>query len=265
MVNFYKGVAGARGRNPKGLVYHNDAGSRYANAAYYSSWLPTHPAELGFAHEYVCSDGTYHAEDYGNMAWHTANSDGNANYIGIEICQSMGGLNTFLSNEQKAFQLGASILKMYGLPANRNTIKLHKQFFATACPHRSVEQHGDWEACQDYFIAQTQKYMNGSPAPTPTPTPPNNGGSNSGNNGSKPNSIILEENEMRLFYTVDGKAPVRYFDGQQVRNLAHPDEQKVLNDIYKANTGKNIPNMNFSSKAPYYRRLLDAINRAPEK
>lgn len=100
-----------------------------------------------------------------------------------------------------------------------------------------------------------------------TPSKPSEGGSsNTGSNtGNTTNATILEENEMKLFYTIDGKAPVRYFDGQQVRNLAHPDEQKILNDIYKANVGKDIPTMNFSSKAPYYRRLLDAINRTPEK
>ena len=72
MTQFYPGVAGRRGSNPSGVVIHNDAGSQYSTAAFYRSWLATHTAENGFAHWYVCSDGTYQAENEANMAWHTA-------------------------------------------------------------------------------------------------------------------------------------------------------------------------------------------------
>lgn len=118
MTKFYKGIAGARGSAPLGIVFHNDAGSQNANANFYRNWLPTHDAENGFAHYYVASDGIYQAEDEKNMAWHTANPNGNANYIGIEICQSMGDEKTFRENEQKAFKLGAEICKRYGWTPN---------------------------------------------------------------------------------------------------------------------------------------------------
>lgn len=49
MTRFYKGVAGARGCNPKGIIIHNDAGSNAANANFYRNWLPNHDAENGFA------------------------------------------------------------------------------------------------------------------------------------------------------------------------------------------------------------------------
>lgn len=166
MVNFYQGVAGRRGYNPKGIVIHNDAGSNGANCAYYRGWLPTHNAEIGFAHYYVASDGIFQAENEANMAWHTANSVGNRDYIGIEACQSMGDLKQFLNNEERAIKLGAEILKRYGLPANRTTVKLHSQFSPTACPHRSQEQHGTGVATQDYFIRKIQEYMNGGSQPS---------------------------------------------------------------------------------------------------
>jgi len=172
------GIAGGRGRNPYGVVIHNDAASEGATTTFYRNWLPSHNAELGFAHWYVCSDGILQVENEANMAWHTANANGNANYIGIEACQSMGNLDTFRNNEDRSVKLAAEILKRYGLQPNRNTVILHKQFSATACPHRSVSVHGDWTIMQDYFIAQIQKYMNGStpnPAPKPQPTGNKNG------------------------------------------------------------------------------------------
>ena len=169
------GIAGGRGRNPYGVVIHNDAASQGATTTFYRNWLPSHNAELGFAHWYVCSDGILQVENEANMAWHTANANGNANYIGIEACQSMGNLDTFRKNEDRSVKLAAEILKRYGLQPNRNTVILHKQFSATACPHRSVSVHGDWTIMQDYFIAQIQKYMNGStPSPAPKPQPSGN-------------------------------------------------------------------------------------------
>ena len=166
------GVAGRRGRNPYGVVIHNDAASQGATTSFYRNWLPSHNAELGFAHWYVCSDGILQVEYEANMAYHTANANGNANYIGIEACQSMGNLATFQNNEERSIKLAAEILKRYGLQPNRTTVILHKQFSATACPHRSVTLHGDWTVMQDYFIAQIKKYMGGStPAPSTPSTP----------------------------------------------------------------------------------------------
>ena len=171
MTLFYQGVAGRRPGAVRGIVIHNDAGSVYANAAHYRSWLASHTAENGFAHYYVCSDGTFQAENEANMAWHTANATGNAYYIGIEACQSMGPEGTFRINEENSIKLAAQILKRYGLTPNRNTVILHKQFSSTACPHRSVSLHGDWTLMQDYFINKIASYMGSAPAPTPTPTP----------------------------------------------------------------------------------------------
>ena len=44
-----------------------------------------------------------------------------------------------------------------------------------------------------------------------------------------------------MFYQVDGKGPVYYFDGLSIHPLSHPDEKQVLNMIYKENNGKDMP------------------------
>ena len=108
------------------------------------------------------------------MAWHTANATGNANYIGIEACQSMGNAETFKGNEQACFKLAAEILKRYGLPANRNTVMLHQEFVATSCPHRSWELHGSTlNAVKDYYITEITKYMSDTTEINSTPVPSN--------------------------------------------------------------------------------------------
>lgn len=163
MTKFHKGIAGKRGYTATGWVIHNDAGSQNANAAFYRNWLPSHDAENGFAHVYTASDGTYYAEGYDNMAWHTGNENGNANYLGIEVCQSMGDQATFLANEQKAFAIVAKWFKETGKTPNYTTVKLHKELSSTACPHRSWDLHGKTtNAVKDYYIAQIKKAMGGS-------------------------------------------------------------------------------------------------------
>ena len=154
-----RGAAGLRGGNPRGIFIHNDAGSQNANAAFYRKWLQTHPLENGFAHAYVASDGILYAEDDAYAAWHCGQTDGNRNYYSIEVCQSMGDLEIFKKNEENALKLAAQKCKQYGIVPNTNTIRLHKEVFATACPHRSVEIHGGTSGCKTYFINKTREYM----------------------------------------------------------------------------------------------------------
>ena len=154
--------AGVRGHNPTGVVIHNDAGSNGANAGFYNNWLPTHNPENGFAHVYIASDGRLQASDFYNMAWHCANSYGNANYASWEVCQSEGDLNQFLKNEQAVLDDVAKYMKQWGLTPSRDTVKLHQELSSTSCPRRSVEAHGGTvESCRSYFIAELNKRLTG--------------------------------------------------------------------------------------------------------
>ncbi|MGY3748064.1 peptidoglycan recognition protein family protein [Vagococcus salmoninarum] len=161
-----RGVAGKRQGKVKGIVIHNDAGSINATAKHYVSALEKmNNSQLtnGFAHYYIDRNTVARVEDTFNQAWHTANVDGNANYIGYEVCQSIGASDAdFLANEQATFKQVAEDLKFYGLEANRNTVKLHREFVATACPHRSWDLHGkSVNSVKDYYISQINKYMDG--------------------------------------------------------------------------------------------------------
>lgn len=143
----------ARGHNPKGVVIHNTADNMGADARI--SMLQNHNLEAGFAHYYIDGGKVQQVIGEQYIAWHTANQTGNYEYIGIEVGNSTGDEKQFLDNEQLAFALAKQILDKYGLPVNRSTVKLHKQFVATACPHRSTELHGvDPLVVQDYFITQ---------------------------------------------------------------------------------------------------------------
>ena len=48
----------------------------------------------------------------------------------------------------------------YGLTPSYDTVKLHKEFSSTSCPHRSSDLHGQTiEAVRNYFISKIKHYM----------------------------------------------------------------------------------------------------------
>lgn len=241
------GIAGRRGRNPVGIFIHNDAGGSSLNAAYWANELAngSHNKEKGFAHAYCGSDGVRQVEDDANCAWHCGNTDGNTNYLSIEVCQSMGNLNTFKQNEERALQWCAQKCKQYGITPNESTIRLHQEVFPTACPHRSVEIHGGAAATKAYFIKRIKELMGGSVS-----------------NGN-PNNVSEKKGEttMQCLYSVKGENCVYYFDGQSVHPLSHPDELNILTRIYKDNNGKEMPSYQFTKEAPWHKRLEAAANR----
>lgn len=241
------GIAGKRGNSPIGAFIHNDAGGKYLNAEYWYNALlnGSHNIENGFAHYYVGSDGVRQVEDDSNCAWHCGDTYCNSQYLSFEVCQSYGDLETFKQSEEETLKLVAEKFKQYNIVPNENTVRLHREVYATACPHRSVEIHGGEEQTKQYFINRIKQLMG-----TETKQETNK-------------QTIMGEDEMKCFYTVNGKAPVYYFDGTDIRPMSHPDEVNILNKIYKDCTGKDIPCYSWNDAAPWHARLQGAIKRKP--
>lgn len=144
----------------RGVVIHNDAGSISGSQYRYLESYSTDQLARGFAHYYVAKDDVYQFWDDSKVAWHTGNFAGNTEYIGIEVTNSYGPEYKFRENEEEVFKLTANLLKKYNLEPNRDTVRLHREFRATACPHRSWALHGgSVNAVKDYFIEQIKKYM----------------------------------------------------------------------------------------------------------
>lgn len=159
----------------QGIVIHNDYGSM--TPSQYLPWLyarennGTHVN--GWASVYVNRNEVlwYHPTDY--IEWHCGNQWANANLIGFEVCESYPGRisdKLFLENEEATLKVAADVMKSYGLPVNRNTVRLHNEFFGTSCPHRSWELHvgkgapyttANINRMKDYFIKRIKHYYDG--------------------------------------------------------------------------------------------------------
>ena len=192
-----------RGYKPKFIVIHNDAGN--ASAMQYRQSLVNAPLsrlENGIAHSYISGDTVWQALPEGRVAWHTGENTGNTNGYGIEVCQSMSASDKdFMSSEQSAFQEAARMLKKWGLPVDRNTVRLHLEFVSTACPHRSLKIHTGFDPVKqgrpsqaiinklkDYFISQIKAYYQGeipkgSTAAVSKPSPSTSKPVSTANNG----------------------------------------------------------------------------------
>lgn len=158
--------------NILGVVIHNDAGS--LSARQYDGFLVGRvnngTLANGFAAYYVDRNDVYVFQPTNRQEWHTANAYGNANFIGFEVCQSMSASDSeFIANEDATLLLAGQVLQSYGLPINEDTVKLHHEFSATDCPHRSMELHGNGgayngagtEACRQYFINRIKQLLAG--------------------------------------------------------------------------------------------------------
>lgn len=192
-----RGVAGRRSGSVKGVVIHNTWSNMTAEQeANRLAGMSASALSAGFAHYYIDGSTIWRTEDTYNMAWHVANADGNANYLGYEV---RGNRQTprseFLQAEQNTFWQVAEDLRYYGLPVNRNTVRCHHEFSATECPKRSLMEHCGYDSpyavpanvtnqMKDYFISQIKKYYDNpklkpdgssstsTPAPTPAPSKP---------------------------------------------------------------------------------------------
>lgn len=168
-----------RGYKPKAIVIHNDAGAS-TGKAYENSLVNANQTRLfrGIAHAYASKGYVWEGISEDKIAFHTGDGTGkgtgNHEAYGIEVCQSMSSSDKeFLQNEQATLQFMADKMKKWKMKPTRNTVRLHLEYVATSCPHRSLKIHAGWDPekqgkppekimlkLKDYFIKQLRAYMN---------------------------------------------------------------------------------------------------------
>ncbi|WP_239700296.1 N-acetylmuramoyl-L-alanine amidase [Mammaliicoccus sp. D-M17] len=236
-----------RGYKPKGIVIHNDASSltaeQWRNALVNA---PLSTLERGIAHSYISNGYVYQALPESRIAWHTANNDGNTNYYGIEVCQSMRATDKqFLENEQQAFQEAARMLKKWKLPVNRNTVRIHSEFSATQCPHRSLALNCNYTSSyrapqdvvnkmKDYFISQIKAYYDGK-IPTGTTVTASKPSKPSANTTAKTPSG-WKTNNHGILYKAENASFTPTVDYIYTRSVGPSRQNPVAGALYKGQT-----------------------------
>lgn len=134
------------------VVIHNDAGSMTPEQ--YVEWLRYRDKALGIAHYYCNRYSIARVIDTYNIGYHTGEWWSNTHSIGYEVCESMKVSDEdFLANEDMALMQATEDLIYYGLPINKQTVRLHHEFSPTSCPHRSLALHGGTtDSVKTYFV-----------------------------------------------------------------------------------------------------------------
>nr|WP_255200999.1 SH3 domain-containing protein [Mammaliicoccus sciuri] len=199
--------------------------------------------EAGIAHSYISGDSAWQALPESRIAWHTANESGNTNFYGIEVCQSMSASDkVFLANEQSAFQEAARMLKKWGLPVNRNTVRIHSEFSATQCPHKSLALHCNYTSSlrapqdvvnkmKDYFISQIKSYYDGK---IPTGTTVTASKSNANTTTKTPSG--WKTNSYGILYKAEHASFTPSVDYIYTRSVGPSRQNPVAGQLYRGQT-----------------------------
>ena len=207
------------------------------------------------AHYFVDDTTVYQVVPDGDTAWAQGKNYGsnnlfgtvtNSNALSIEMCGTNGRVSdkTF----ENTLDLTRSLMSTYGIPAN-NVVR-HYDVCSKRCPGWSGWLPGN-EALWNSFKNQL-----GSGAS-------NVSSEITGLSTNDTETAMKGEIEMKCFFGIKGKGTIWYYDGYEIRGLAHPDELNILNTIYKANNGKDIPCFTLETSATWYARLQNVLNRKP--
>jgi N-acetylmuramoyl-L-alanine amidase CwlA len=157
-MKFKQGCAGQRNGIITGVMLHNTADNH--TAEWWKNYLPNHTAEKGFAHYYIDRNLMFQAELDRNIAWHCGNSAYNRTFLSVEVCESTADREIFLQNEKAAINLIADLCKKYDIVPTNETIKFHCEVRATACPHRTVSEHGgNLEKSKNYILSEIKSKL----------------------------------------------------------------------------------------------------------
>lgn len=243
LVNFTPGNAGR-----KYLVLHytgNETDTAKANANYFRS-----VNRGSSAHYFVDETSVYQVVDDNDTAWAVGRDYGggrlfgkctNANSISIEMCSTKGRIATKTFDNTVA--LTKKLMQKHGIGIE--CVVRHYDVCKKWCPG-----WGGWlppdESIWMLFKKEVKNVANKTSTKPPAST----------TEGPKTKGEI----EMQCTFTIDGKSTVYWFNGQEIKTLTHPDQLKIIKQIYKDNNGKDMPNYAWKSSAPWYARLSQALN-----
>lgn len=224
------------GKAKKWIVIHytgNQTDTARANALYFR--LVNRGAS---AHYFVDESEIYEVVSPTDTAWAVGVNYGknnlfgvctNSNSISIEMCSRGGVIQS--GTVRNTVALTKDLMQRFGIPADH--VVRHWDVCSKRCPGWSGWLPPDEHLWKD-FKARLSTTKEGE-----------------------------GEEEMRCLFQIDGKATVYYFDGTRIVSLSNPDQMKILQTIYKDCNGRELPYYKWSSKAPWYQRLQQVLDRKP--
>ncbi|KFF31639.1 N-acetylmuramoyl-L-alanine amidase [Bifidobacterium bombi] len=191
------------------------------------------------AHYGIGADGTIHqyvSESDGS--WSDANEVSNCSTISIEHEGGMAGVPCTRACMDASAELCADIARRYGWPR-----LWHDGLDGNVWLHREVPG-SDHAGCPDlapngldvaYVIDKANQLLTGE-------TP-----------------VRQEDDDMQAIIQINDEPGLRYFDGQRLHDLTHPDQVTALQMVAQA-CGRTLPCIKLGdSRSPWGTRLVEAL------
>lgn len=218
------------GNSCRYIVVHNTSNTANANAEARYAANDQHPS----SYHYVLdgSNPVYQILDDTDTAWAVGAWSGARQLIGnnesisIEVCSN--GTEFTGSEVAQLTELVGILMKRHGIPASRVVRHYDCHTGHKDCPAAYVNQ-AKWNALWKVITS-----------------------------GAVENGVIMAE----CIFRPNNKGYLVWFDGTKAHGLAHPDEVTAIDKVYRAATGKGIPQFALGSEsAPWATRFKNALDR----
>lgn len=177
------------------------------------------------------------------VAFHSGDEIMNRRSIGLEHVNETGAPNWTVADAtlRNSAKLIADICKRYGFKPDAQHIIPHRSVSSTACP-------GGLD--MNKLIRYAQEAYNGTATNTSTTNQISN---------------IFGGQRMSFTFSIKGdpnwnEGTMYFYNGADntIRPLHHMDELKIIREIYKEATGRDLPNKSWTNKSPWYVRFISA-------
>lgn len=241
------------GYAPYRQVHAHSTGNRASSVQNEADYFHNKDINSGFYTHVVGNGRVIQVGEVNRGAWDVGGGWNAEGYASVELIESHKTKDEFMKDYKIYCELLKDLANQAGIPITVDTgdlagIKTHN--YCTYNQPNNGSDHTDplpyltkWGITMDQFRKDVTGASSGSGSTAPT----------------QPNTNTeLEDDELMKFTYTNGDGTVYYFNGEKVIALSHGDQLKIINQVYKETTGKDLKRYTWSAKEPWYVRFMQA-------
>ena len=238
------------GYAPYRQVHAHSTGNPNITADNEANFMQTKNINSGFYTHVVGNGKVIQVGEVGRGAWDVGGGWNAEGFASVELIESHKNRDEFMRDYKIYCELLRDLAKQAGIPVTVDTadlagIKTHN--FCTNNQPSNGSDHVDpipylakWGINLEQFRKDVTNASGGNTEQT------------------QPNKTELEDDELMKFTYEIGDGTVYYFNGEKVIALSHADQRKIIQQIYKDTTGKDIKHYQWSNAVPWHTRFMQA-------
>lgn len=239
------------GYAPYRQVHAHSTGNPKSTADNEANFMQTKNINSGFYTHVVGNGKVIQVGEVGRGAWDVGGGWNSEGYASVELIESHSNRDEFMRDYKIYCELLKDLANQAGIPVTVDSADLAGIKTHNFCTHNQPANGSDHIDPIPYLakwginLEQFRKDVTGA-------------SSNSNSNANTNINTELEDNELMKFTYTNGDGTVYYFNGEKVIALSHEDQWKIIKQVYKDTTGKDLKHYQWSKKEPWYVRFMQA-------